>query len=181
MGGVAVSKTKKFSVGDALVRFGKVYKVCDVKEKQRKDLKQRIIYFKPVFINRQNDTLVCSIPESNIDVANIRAPLSKSEIEGLLSELGHPEVEEMSFKRYSAEKKLDENKAEEIIKILKNLWLEMQNDEQSFSPSKKSLYFAARRRLAQEIAFVKSLELEDAEQLIDDQLLSAGQMRFIAD
>lgn len=173
-----MSKNSKISVGDPLVRFSNIYEVFDIKEKKLKDAVERIVFYKQVYAQRQNDTLVCSIPEDSLDKTNIREPLKESEIDQLLNDLSDPSVEQISFKRNSASKRLNDNIAEEIVRVIKNLWVDMQNDGKNLSMNKKSTFIAARKRLAQEVAYVKSITIEDAEDLIEGKLESAGEMAF---
>lgn len=173
-----MTKNSKISVGDPLVRFSTIYEVFEIKEKKLQDAVRRIVFYKQVYALRQNDTLVCSIPEDSLDKTNIRQPLPESEIDQLLNDLSNPEVEQISFKRNSAAKRLNDNVAQEIVRVIKNLWVDMQNEGRNFSMSKKSTFVAARKRLAQEVAYVKSLSIEEAEELIEDKLTKAGEMTF---
>jgi RNA polymerase-interacting CarD/CdnL/TRCF family regulator len=173
-----MTKKSSISVGDPLVRFSTIYEVFEIKERKANDATERIVFYKQVYASRQNDTLVCSIPEDSLDKTNIRQPLAESEVDDLLNDLATPGVEQISFKRNSASKRLNDNEAAEIVRVIKNLWVDKQVDGRNFSMSKKSTYVAARQRLAQEVAYVKDISIADAEALIEGRLEAAGEMFF---
>lgn len=176
-----MAKLRQVTIGDPLVRFSTIYEVFKIKEQKKKNETQRVIYFKPVYTTRKNETLICSIPENSLDKTNIRQPMKNKEIDALLKELSNPEVDQISFKRQSVHKRLNENEAQELVLILKNLWIDKQDEDRNFTISKKTMFANAKKRLAQEIAYVKSLSIEKAERLIEQQLNAAGEMHFAAE
>lgn len=176
-----MAKSRQITVGDPLVRFSTIYEVFEIKERRRKELTERVIYFKPVYETRKNDTLVCCIPETNLERTNIRQPMKKTEIDAMLKELSSPEVERISFKRQSVHRRLNENEATELVLILKNLWIDKQDEDRNFTISKKTMFAGAKKRLAQEVAYVLSLSIEKAEALIEKHLSAAGEMHFAAE
>ena len=99
----------------------------------------------------------------------------------MLKELSSPEVERISFKRQSVHRRLNENEATELVLILKNLWIDKQDEDRNFTISKKTMFAGAKKRLAQEVAYVLSLSIEKAEALIEKHLSAAGEMHFAAE
>lgn len=174
-----MTKTTKVAVGDPLIRFSTVYEVFDIKEKKQRGSVRRVVFYKQLYAQHKNDTLICSIPEENLDKANIRQPLSEREIDKLLDNLTDPEVEQISFKRNPVAKRLNDNIAREIVGVIKNLWAEIQDNEKAPSKSKRTMLASACNRLAQEVAYVKDLSIGEAEELIEAQLSKAGEMVFV--
>lgn len=173
-----MTKNSQITVGDALVRFSNIYEVFDIQEKKRQNDVKRIIFYKQVYSPKKSNTPICSIPEDSLDKTNIRKPLKEKEIDQLLKDLSDPKVEQISFKKNTASKRLNDNVADEIVTVIKNLWADMQGDAKTITMNKKSTFASARDRLAQEVAYVKSLSLEEAEELIEDQLAKAGEITF---
>lgn len=164
-----------FQVGDKLVRFSNLYTITEIKEQQSDGENVQVLFFEPLYKNQRNETLVCSIPVNNIERTNIRRPLTEEELGALLSQLADPTVIEISFKRNIVLKRLNENEADELVEIIKNLWIEKTDDARNFTVTKRNMFQSAVKKLSQEIAFVREISLEDATQLIIDTLTNAGE------
>lgn len=172
-----MSQASEFKVGDKLVRFSSVYTITDIKEEQRgeDDEPEKVLYFEPLFKNNRNETLVCSIPVDNVSKTNIRRPLSKEKIDELMEELANNTVEKMSYKRNTVRKRVNENEAGELVRIIKNLWIEKTDEDRNFTVTKRNLFRKALKKFAQEVAYVRDMELEEARQLILDTLEETGE------
>ncbi len=155
-----------FKVGDQLVRFSSLYTVTDIKERKKKTGTETILYFEPFYKNQRNETLICSIPLNNISLTSIRRPLSKKQLKELYNDLASREVERVSLKQNDLTKRLNDNDPAESVKILKNLWIENQDQNKTVAPTKRYLFSLALKKFAQEVAFVESVALEEAEGIV---------------
>jgi len=158
----------QFKVGDKLVDFGQVYRVYKIKkDKTLEGKREDCIYYKPYFKSEKNQSLVCSIPKSNIEEENLRKPVSKKKINETLKLLGQKPNSETVINIAVASSYLKENNPIETARLLKILWLEKQgNKEKKLSTRKKMICQNAMRHLVEEIAVVQNISLKKAKEKI---------------
>ncbi len=160
---------EKLEVGDKIVRFGRVFEVFDVtKEKNPcSGEEEEIIHFKPVYATQANQTLVCAIPIKNIERTNIRLPMSDEEVEALLKMMkGTVDDPTKRFNTRQAKEVLKSNDPEKIALILKRLAVVRRDPDTNFTYTKKRIFRQAMKRLQEEIALVKEIEIEEARDLL---------------
>ncbi len=158
-----MTKVSKFRIGDKLVRFNSLYTITDIQQRQQNGVSEEVLVFEPLHKNTQNETLICTIPASNISKTNIRRPLSDEELEVFFENLADTTVEELSFKPNVVDKIFNENHVLDLAKILKNLWIEKTDETKSFTANKRQLFQMVMKKLSQEVAFVMNITIEEAQ------------------
>lgn len=150
---------------DIIVRFGQVYKVFKVEEKNGKDM----VYYKKLFNTTQRAVSIFSIPQESIEKTKIRKSLTKKELDNLLGDgLKEAEVDlEASLNTIKAVLNTDD--PAEVIRTLKLLAiLKHKNDKLPFS--KKEVYGSLIKRLASEVGYVYNTEQDGAKEIIEKAL-----------
>ena len=162
----------QFKVGDKVVDFGQVYRVYKIKKDRTLEGKREdCIYYKPYFKSERNQSIVCSIPKSNVEEENLRKPVSKKKINQVLKLLGQELSGETAINVAKANTYLKENDPVETAQLIKILWLEKQgNEEKKLSTRKKMMYQNAMGYLAEEIAVVQNIGLKKAREKISKRL-----------
>ncbi|MBD3250277.1 MAG: hypothetical protein GF381_01765 [Candidatus Pacebacteria bacterium] len=173
-------KLDQYKVGDKVVRFGRVYEIYKKTEEtvysdgKELDDKQEVIYFKPVYENIANRSLICSIPVSNIEETNMRRPMSESEVDELLAFIKKPYVMKSRFNTRMAKETLKSNDPDKIALILKKLAIVKHDPDTNFTYTKKRIFRRAMQRLQEEVALVKEMELEEAQEMLEKMLDKQG-------
>ncbi len=161
-----MKKNKLFKIGDKIVRFGRVHKIFDIKDKD----KEKIIFFKPYFKRKYGQTLVCSIPIRNISKTGIRKLLSKKKLQELFRELSLKSEERIRVDLGKARQTIKSNNPFEIAGVLRNLWLEKKDKTQNFTKSRKEVFKLSVKKLVEEVAFVSDVSLRKAKAKIREAL-----------
>lgn len=159
-----------FKLGDKIVRFGRVFEVFEIKKEELPDSeeKQDVIYFRPMYKSNSTRSLICAIPVQNLDKTNMRRPMSKDRFKELLSLL--KEKVDDPFKRFNtrqAKEVLKTNEPKKIALILKRLAVVRRDPDTNFTYTKKRLYRMGMKRLQEEIALVKEMELSKANEMLE--------------
>jgi RNA polymerase-interacting CarD/CdnL/TRCF family regulator len=167
-----MSDKHQFKVGDKVVDFGQVYRIYKIKKDRTLDGKREdCLHYKPYFKSEKNQSLVCSIPRSNVEEENVRKPVSKKKINEVLKLLGQKPSGETTINVIKASVYLKENNPIETARLLKILWLEKQgNKENKLSTRKKMISENAMRHLVEEIAVVQNISLKKAKEKISGRL-----------
>ncbi len=161
---------QKLRVGNKLIEYGKVYRVFKIEKKGIDGKTERIIHYKPFFVNSLNDTLICSIPESGLKEANIRRPISKVEVRDLVKVLR---------KRTKVIKPIDANEAKdamklndiyETAKVLRKFWREKKKKKDTFTKNKSDVLESAMQRVVEEFAIVQKISLTKAKERLESTL-----------
>ena len=162
----------QFKVGDKVVDFGQVCRIYKIKkDRNLEGKKEDCIYYKPYFKSEKNQSIICSIPKSNVEEENVRKPVSKKKISEVLKLLGQKPNGEITINVTKASTYLRENDPIETARLLKILWLEKQgNEEKKLSTRKKMMYQNAMRHLVEEIAVVQNISLKKAKEKISRRL-----------
>lgn len=162
-GSYNVCMKKKLRVGNKLIESGMVYRIFKIEEIEFNGKSDRIIHYKPLFNNSFNDSLVCSVPESNLEESNVRLPIPKDEMIVVIKNL--------SRKRKRRDL-LDINEAKDILKLndiyktadlLNRYWKEMQKFSENFTKKQRDVIDMAIERLTQQVAIVYHVSLTSAE------------------
>jgi RNA polymerase-interacting CarD/CdnL/TRCF family regulator len=167
-----MSKKKKYKVGDRLVDSRSIYKI--IKKKKRRVLngeKEDCVFYEPLFKTEKSQSLICSVPESNINEASLRSPVTKKRIKETLRTLGKRKNGETNVNISDADTFIKENDPVETAKLLRLLWLEKQTKDKSLSTRKKHMYENSLRHLVEEISIVQRIGLKKAEAKIKRRLM----------
>lgn len=149
---------KKLKVGDRIVHFGSLYRIFKIKKK--------VLFYKPLFKKPVNKTVVRSLPLDNVDQTDIRRPLSRYKLRQLLKNFSKIPDLKNPVNLVHAKSLLGLNAAYETAQVLKNLWREKKDPMANFSKSKEEVFKKSMRRLAEEIACIRNISLDEAREKI---------------
>lgn len=170
---MARRKKARFKTGDRIVEAGRVFRIFKTRyEKNGEGKEHKVIHFKPQFKKNKN-ALVCSIPADNADEARIRKPVTKTELKELLKYLEKKTRVNGKVNTSVLNDKLNKNKAKTTAYVLKKLWVDKNNENTSFSPTKKRIYKKAYRNLSEEMAWLEKSTVKKAKEKIRKKLESA--------
>ncbi len=174
---------EKFKVGDKIVRFGKVFEIFKIEKEENPETgeEEDFIYFEPAYESQANQTLKCSIPVSNLELTNIRRPLSEDEVDKLLDYLKSKIEMEGRFNTRSAKETIKSNEPRKIAEILKELAIVRRDPDTNFTYTKKRLFRKALKRLQEEVALVKDMSLQEAQDMILKILIEQAKKSFSLD
>lgn len=167
---MAGRKKAKYKVGDRIVEAGRVFRIFKVRyDKNGENEEKKVIYFKPQF-KKNTNALECSIPvESALD-AGIRKPSTKTEFKDLLKMLTKRGRKNGKINTAGLKDKLNKNRAKTTAYVLRKLWLDKNNENTSFSPTKKRIYKKALRNLSEELAWLEKTTVKRARDKIKKKL-----------
>ena len=158
-----------FQVDDVLVKFGKLYKIFQIKTKEIEN--KKVAYYKPIFIKNKRDEMICSIPLANISQAFFRKPLSKTDYQEFLSNLSKKREsfkEKVLIKSFSDLSGSDNLEKKSLL--LSHLWYRKQHPDINLSTSEQNLFADLIESVLEELAFVLGLNLETAKKKIFSNL-----------
>lgn len=162
-----MTENEKFKVGDMIVKYGEVCKIVKI-EKRKNDNgdKDDILHYKPIFSEYKAREVMYSIPARNISLTTIRKLISKKEMRKLIKNLSKSvEIdEEITIVEYT--ERFKSNDPHEIADVLKEIWVEKQEEETDVGKAKDDLYKASVKILVEEVAFLKNTTVAEAEKLI---------------
>lgn len=170
---LSITSNQVFKENDILIEFGTAYKIFKVeKQKNLGGEIEPFIFYKPCFETLQNQTVICSIPVSNLNKTNNRRPLSQGDIVQLLELLTKPLEVKIPISIGKAREILESNDAFRVTRLIKRLWFEKNHSLKNLSKTRDSLYLRALKHLIQEIAVVLDFTPEKAKQEILAKLKS---------
>jgi len=152
----------KLKVGDKIVEFGQVYRVFKIID--------GVVYYKPYYANKENKSLVFSIPRQNLNQTKIRRPLEKGKIKKIIRGLSRKTEINGELDTEDAKESLKLNSARQTAQILKQLWYEKCNEDKNFTKSKKDVFELAINRFVEEVAFVSRTTVDGAKDKITKAL-----------
>lgn len=161
---------KSLRIGSKIVEKGKVYRVFKIDKKKLNGKTERIIHYRPFFKNQISQSFECSIPESNMEEANIRRPVSKKRARELMKSLSKGVRITKPLNVTKAKDALKLNDIEESIGILKRYWEVRSRDEDGFTKSKKDVLESAMNRVIEELALVNRVSPDTAEKRVKTAL-----------
>ena len=160
----------QFHIGDFIMQHGCAFKITEIKETKIDEKTFEVLLYNPVFEVGKYKKMTCSIPLSSLALTDIRKPFNEEtakEILGLLS-VKPDYVEEVNMK--TAKSFEDSNINLDLAKLTAQLAFEKKDENTNFSSSKNFLLGKLIESLSQEFAVIYSLDLEEAEKLINDKL-----------
>jgi RNA polymerase-interacting CarD/CdnL/TRCF family regulator len=166
---------KQFKVGDKIVEFGKVFRIFKVKKQENAEgKKERLIFFRPYFKDKKDNSIIYSIPSKGIRKTNIRRPLTKRELRKLFKKLSKKTAVKNPVNVGQAKEVLNSNNPDEIVEVIRRLWAEKSNQSTNFTMSKKEAFKLSIKRLVEETAYIERLSLKNARKKIKGTLPEAS-------
>lgn len=156
-----------YKENDVLVKFGKLYKIFQIKSKEIEDTTKKIVYYKPLFIKNKRDEMVCSIPLNNIKKALMRKPFAQEEYKNFLSRLSQRRdsfKEKVQIKSFTDLSTSDDLEKKSLI--ISHLWYRKQNPDINLSTSEQNLLTDLIDSVTEELAFVLGLNVDSAKEVI---------------
>lgn len=164
----------KFRRGDLVVDKGRIYKIFKVRRKENEEgEEERILYYRPYFENRKNESLVISIPAENMKEAGVRKPVSKKRMKELMKSLEKLAELDKRLNIKSAKAVLGGNDIEETVEMLRKSWADKENEEVNFTTSKRRVFRRLKGRVEAELAAVEGIGLKEARKRINSALSKA--------
>ncbi len=163
--------TDGLKVGDKIVDNGRIFRIFKIGIREALGEKNKIVYFKPYFANGSNTSTIVSIPLKSLKSSDIRKPVDKSKIREVRNLLA---IKNSNSKIDTdiLKEKISENEIEQTALVAKYLWQEKNDEDKSFSLTKRRLLDEAIRSLSEEFAFVLGKNLDSAEKSIKRALSS---------
>lgn len=162
---------RKLKVGDKIVDHGQIHRIFKIKKTKGFNRKtEKHLFYRQYFKRDKDRSLVCSIPESSVDEANLRRPASKKKIKETLGLLSKKPNGEARVTVAEANSFFKENDPKEIARLLRLLWTEKQDKDRNFPTRKKIIYQNAMRYLTEEISLVQKINLKKARKKIRRRL-----------
>ncbi len=161
----------KYRVGDKIVHFGRIYTIF--KMSFDKSLNEHILYYKPYYKGRGDDTLICSIPTKNIAKTNIRKPISRNKAKKIFINLSKRCEYLDSLDSDVAKSIIGQNKPRKLAETLKHMWYSKNTQEVEFSRTKEKVFELLVSRLSEELAFSAGITPEEASKKIITNLKKA--------
>lgn len=164
----------KYKRGDLIVDKGRVYKIFKVrKKKDEEGEEQRIIFYRPHFKNKKNETLEISIPAENIEESEIRKLVSEERMDEALESLEELFDLDKRLNIKSAKAVLGGNDFDETVEMLRKSWADKENEEVNFTTSKRRVFRRLKKRVAAEMASINDISLNEAQKRINAALSEA--------
>ncbi|MEA3355271.1 MAG: hypothetical protein U9Q63_02170 [Patescibacteria group bacterium] len=152
----------KFKRGDNLIKYGKAYKVIKIKN--------GVLFYKPYFKKKKDNSLVCSIPAENIENNYIRKPISNYQLNKLIKKILYKKGRIVQTNIIKIKASLGKNKIGKTLKVVKKLWLEQKDKDKTMAKSKKNAYKQARQQVIEEISLARNISLAKAKLVLDRAL-----------
>ena len=157
----------KIKVGGKIVEHGRVYRIFKITEDKNNGELVRVIHYKPYYSSTTNGAdVICSIPESSLEDANIRFPTEKTDLIDIISGLTKTTIDEEDLDVISAKDRLKENDIVVSVEILRTFWYASKKEE-GFTKSKRDVLGLAFERVVEEIALVNGVTLTKAREEIE--------------
>jgi RNA polymerase-interacting CarD/CdnL/TRCF family regulator len=148
----------KLKVGSKFVERGEVYEVFKICKGK--------IYYRPFFAKSRNNSFVCSIPRENLEMINIRKPITKSELKEVLKSLSRKSKAEIKLDITAAKSTLNLNQIDKSVSVIRRFWAVKTREGDGFTRAKGEVLKLAVSRIVEEVALVGKLTPEKAEEKI---------------
>ncbi|OGM14484.1 hypothetical protein A3A76_05795 [Candidatus Woesebacteria bacterium RIFCSPLOWO2_01_FULL_39_23] len=152
--------------GNKLIERGKVYKVIKISLIKTDGKVEKIVHYCPYFVNSLNKSLLYSIPEKSIAPEDIRKPLSKKELELVLSSLSEKMDAYPVFDIIKAKDDINLNNIQETANVLRQCLKEKKAAGENYTKVKRDFLDDVIEMMVEEVALVFNISLEKAEEKI---------------
>jgi RNA polymerase-interacting CarD/CdnL/TRCF family regulator len=153
-----MTSTLRLSLGDLVVRHGKVLKVSQIN--------QNTVGLQPFFDFQGNHGLTFTLELKNAYDGHIRRLVSKSKIKTLLKLIIKKSTSKTNPPVFDAKTALSHNQLEETLWVIKTLWLEKQEKSDTLPSGKSTIFRKAMLQATEEIAATNHTSPEQAKSLI---------------
>jgi RNA polymerase-interacting CarD/CdnL/TRCF family regulator len=160
-----MTNLNNLKVDDVIIRFGQVYKVFKIDEKEGEGM----VHYKKIFNTAQRAVSIFTIPQSSVEKTKMRKALTKKEMDALLGkDLAEVEVDlDASLNTLKAVLHTDD--PSEVVKTLKLIAV-VKHKAGKIPFSKKEVYSSLLKRLGSEVAYVYDVDLDEAKIIIEKAL-----------
>jgi len=160
-----MTNLKNLKVDDVIIRFGQVYKVFKIDEKEGEGM----VHYKKIFNASQRAVSIFTIPQSSVEKTKMRKALTKKEMDDLLGkDLAEVEVDlDASLNTLKAVLHTDD--PAEVVKTLKLIAI-VKHKAGKIPFSKKEVYSSLIKRLGSEVAYVYDVDQDKAKEIIEKAL-----------
>ena len=111
-----------------------------------------------------------SIPLANIQRTGIRKPISKERLKKLFKKISKKPEKKFPINIIKDREKLKLNDLGKIVRILRRLWQDKQDENTNFSSSKQNLFKVVLKRISEETACIHCISLDKAVKKIQSTL-----------
>jgi RNA polymerase-interacting CarD/CdnL/TRCF family regulator len=160
----------KTKIGKILVDGGSVYIVHKIKLEVVREKPEKVIYYRPLYKSISNNTLECSIPESNLEISNLKDPHTKAEIKDLMDYLSAKSFKKEDVDLENTTSVLSLNDIYKIAYLIKHFWKEYNTEGVTLTKTKYNLLNHAIDAITEEISHVMGTTLEKGKQAIIKEL-----------
>lgn len=161
----------KYKVGDKLVENGRVFEIFKLEEEESDGQKIITAFFRPVY--DEGTGLIGSIPVENMEDDEFREPSTVTEVNQSLRVLSKKNSNDLRVDTDELDDRLKTNQIKASASVANLLWVDKNNEDTSFSPTKRRLFRKAVRAVSEEYANAKDTTLEKAEKMIRSYLNKA--------
>jgi RNA polymerase-interacting CarD/CdnL/TRCF family regulator len=156
---------KRLKVGSKIVENGHVFRIFKIESKSNGGGEsKRILHYRHFFKSTSHGDMRCSVPEDSIDMANIRMPISNKDIDEILSRLKTGVRLREPVDVNEAKSTMKMNDIFETVEVLRKFWRAKNKDGESFTKTKENVLEYALSTVAEEVAYVRKMSLERAEE-----------------
>ena len=127
---------------------------------------ERILHYRPLFNTSELASIECTIPEKNVEQANIRVPISVGEANDILKNLKKRTRIRNPIDTIEAKLRLKTNDIHLAVKVLKRFWGEKKRRSDGLTKTQKDIIKNALGMIVEELALVKGIKLDKAEEKI---------------
>lgn len=161
-----MTNLNQLKIGDVIIRFGQVYKVFKIEN--------ATVFYHRLLESLKQASSIFSIPQQSIEKTKIRTPITKKELDQLLStELKNLKVD-LEISLNAIKGFLNTDDPIEVMRILKTLTL-MRDEHGKLPFSKREVYDTLIKRFAGEVGFVYGVDEKKARELIEEALKKAAE------
>ena len=158
------------TIGDIIIRCGKVHEIIDVNMRKRNDIEEKVIKYQAFYKAKNDFNLTYTTPSKSLSIHNIRRPISKQEYQDLIKQLSTIPQKPIVIDTKKVGDKLNLNDPFQTVDIIQALWTEKQTSPEGFNNTKQQILDQALKYLTQEVAYVGDISCEDAASLIEKTL-----------
>lgn len=164
-------KNISYKVGDKIIEFDRIFEIFKIEYiKDQNGKKEETMFYKTYFVEEVLNPITCSLPVKNLDLTDIRKPVSKKELGEILKRLKKGKTKTLFSNVDQIKDLLKTNDLYDVVKAVKILQKEKRDNQEKFNKNKKDLLVKALKMIAQEYAIINKISLETAEQKIQEMV-----------
>ncbi|MFH0943452.1 MAG: hypothetical protein V1810_04755 [Candidatus Beckwithbacteria bacterium] len=160
-----MANTTNLTVGDLVVRYGKVMKVFQIN--------QDTVSLQPFSTLKTKNSLTFTLKRGQAHEGHIRPLVSKAKLKQLLDLIIKKPLTKDRCPVYNADTALRQNKFADTLWVIKTLWLEKQEKSNTLPGGKLTIFQQALIQITEEIAAVNHISPQQAKILLLSGLKSS--------